>query len=73
MKLEYNDIGDNWADVISITPINKINTRYEGLNLIIENEIKFIVCYINDNNKFESAELSEWHLKDDIRIKTIQI
>lgn len=68
MKLEYNEIGNDWLDVISITPINKINTRYEGLNLVVENEIKFIVCYIN-NNKFESVELSEWHLKDDIKIK----
>ena len=73
MKLEYNEIGDNWVDVISITPINKINTRYEGLNLVVENEIKFIVCYINDNNKFESIELSEWYLKDDIRIKNEKI
>lgn len=69
MKLEYNNIGNNLVDVISITPINKINTRYEGLNLVVENELKFIVCYINDNKKFESTELSEWHLKDDIRIK----
>lgn len=67
--LEYNEIGDNWVDVISITPINKINIKYEGLNLVVENKLKFIVCYINDNNKFESVELSEWHLKDDIRVK----
>jgi len=69
MKLEYNNIGNNWVDIISITPINRINTKYEGLNLVVENKLKFIVCYINDNNKFESSELSEWYLKDDIRIK----
>lgn len=69
MKLKYNEIGENWVDVISVTPINKINTRYEGLNLIVENEIKFILCYINDNNKFESIELSEWQIEDNIRIK----
>ena len=69
MNLQYNEIGNNWVDIISITPINKVNTRYDGLNLVVENEIKFIVCYINSKNKFESIELSEWHLRDDIRIK----
>jgi hypothetical protein len=69
MKLEYNVIGNNWVDVISITPINKINTRYDGLNLVVENELFFIVCYMNSRDKFETIELTEWNLKDDIRVK----
>lgn len=69
MKLEYNLIKDSWVNVISITPVNKINTRYEELNLVVENKLIFILCYINIKNEFESIETSEWDLRENIRIK----
>jgi hypothetical protein len=65
-NLKYRVIRDEWVDVISITPINKVNSYYEGLNLVIQNELKFIILFINDKGVLEHDEINDYNFKRDI-------
>jgi hypothetical protein len=66
-NLKYRVTRDEWVDVISITPINKVNSYYEGLNLIIQNELKFIILFINDKGVLEHDEIDDYNFKRDIK------
>ena len=46
-QLRYRLDLTNWVDVFSITPINKVNSYYDGLNIIIQNETKYVILFIN--------------------------
>lgn len=66
-NLKYRIIRDEWVDVISITPINKVSSYYEGLNLVIQNELKFIILFINDEGVLEHDEIDDYNFKTDIK------
>jgi hypothetical protein len=67
-KLQYRIIRDEWVNIISITPINKVSTRYDGLNLIIDNEISYVILYLDDKEKLTSDIIGEYHFESDIRV-----
>jgi len=68
-QLRYNMDGNNWVDVFSITPINKVNSYYDGLNIIIQNETKYVILFINSRGILISDEISESDFKRDIKLK----
>ena len=67
--LQYNADGKNWVDIISIAPINKVSSYYDGLNLVIQNETKYIILWIDSRLQLKSDEISETDFKKDIKIK----
>ena len=68
-QLRYRLDLTNWVDVFSITPINKVNSYYDGLNIVIENETKYVVLFINSRGILISDEISESDFKDNIKVK----
>lgn len=71
IQLQYREYKDSWVDIISITPINKVNTFYEGLNLVIKNETYIVLCFMNDHGNLETVENTEYNFRDEIRIKPV--
>lgn len=67
--IEYKAYSSNWVEIVSITPMNKVTIRYEGLNLVLDNEIYYVVLYIDSSLKLESDEISDYDFRNDIRIK----
>lgn len=66
--IEYKIDAINWVTIHSITPINKVKRTYDGLNLVLENEITYVILWFDSRNKLRSDEIPEYYFKDYIRI-----